>query len=124
MSTVQDPTGAIRAMAAAFPDVVKGTSCTQSAFKTRAGAFLYIGPGAKGKGHKAMLKLDRSHAQAARLAAEQPDRFEIGTGSWVVARFDAEQPLPKAIWSKWLRESYELTVSSGAAANKKAQAKK
>jgi len=100
--------------------VLKGTACTQSAFKTDKGAFLYVGPGAKGKGYKAMLKLDASREQVAQLAAEQPDRFELGSGQWIVARFTDEQPLPKYLWKKWLAESYALTSGAG----RKAQAKK
>jgi len=115
-----DPTEALRAMAAAFPEVVKGTACTQSSFKTKRGAFLYVGPGAKGVGFKAMFKLDRSRAQAEELASEHPDRFELGSGSWVAARFTAEKPLPKAIWSKRLKESYALTTGSAARSTKKA----
>ena len=116
-----DPTEAIRNAAAAFPDVLKGTACTQSAFKTKKGAFLYIGPGAKGQGFKAMFKLDRSRPQAAKLAAQHPDRFELGSGAWVAARFTAEAPLAKSIWSKWLKESHGLT--SGSSASTKAKAR-
>ena len=104
----KDPTEAMRRMAADFPAVVAGTSCSQDSFKTKRGAFLFIGPGPKGVGFKAMFKLERSRAQAEGLAAEQPERFELGTGQWVVARFSAEKPLPKTLWSKWLKESYAL----------------
>lgn len=114
-----DPTDAIRTMAAAFPDVLKGTSCTQSSFKTKQGAFLYIGPGAKGQGFKAMFKLDRSRSQAEKLASERPDRFELGSGQWVTARFTAEEPLPKSLWTKWLKESYASTSGSSATSKKK-----
>lgn len=55
-----DATEAIRMRAAEFPDVLKGTSCNQSSFKTASGSFLFIGPGAKGVGFKAMLKLGDS----------------------------------------------------------------
>ena len=59
-----------------FPAVAKGTSCTQSSFKAGKGTFLFIGPGPKGKGFKAMFRLKRSLPQANRLAAGDPDRFE------------------------------------------------
>ena len=129
-----DPTEPIRTLAAALPDVVSGTSCTQSAFKTKKGAFLYIGPGPKSQGFKAMFKLEASRAQAAELAAEDPEHFELGTGSWVVARFTAEKPLRASLWRKWLKESHALTTGTDAAktaarskpapARKKARAKK
>ncbi len=114
----QDPTDALRAMAASLPGVVKGTACTQSSFKTKQGAFLYVGPGPKGQGFKAMFKLERSRPQAEELAAKHPDRFELGTGKWVVARFTAEKPLPKALWSRWLNESHALTSAARAGAQK------
>lgn len=109
MARAKDPTDAIRRQAAAFPEVAKGTSCTQSSFKAGKGTFLFIGPGAKGKGFKAMFKLKASMPQALKLAAETPDRFEVGSTGWVTARFTAEEPLPKRIWGKWLAESYDLT---------------
>ena len=44
------------------------------------------------------------------LVDHQAERFELGTGQWVVARFTAEKPLPKTQWKKWLEESYALTA--------------
>ena len=106
----QDPTDPIRQMATEFPEVAKGTSCTQSSFKAGRGTFLFIGPGPKGKGYKAMFKLNRSMDDARALAAEQPARFEVGSTGWVTTRFTDDEPLPQSIWEPWLRESYEVTV--------------
>ena len=127
--TERDPTAPIRAMASEFPDVLTGTSCTQSAFKTKKGAFLYIGPGAKGLGFKAMFKLEASRSRAEALAASDPKRFELGTGSWVVARFTAEKPMPKSLWSRWLKESHALVAdakqpSSSSTSTKRPRARK
>ena len=108
MSSDADPTDALRTKAAAFPAVAPGTACNQSSFKTGKRAFLYIGPGKKGRGHKAMFKLDQSMPQAKELAASHPDRFEVGSTGWVTTRFTAEEPLPKTIWEPWLEESYEM----------------
>lgn len=113
MADVNDPTISIRKVAATFPNAVEGTSCNQTSFKVGKTAFLYIGPGAKGQGSKAMFKLNRSMAQAKKLAAKEPDRFEVGSTAWVTARFTAEKPLAKSIWEKWLRESYELCSDGG-----------
>lgn len=108
MASDADPTAAIRDRAAAFPSVAKGTSCNQSSFKVEKRAFLYIGPGAKGVGFKAMFKLDASIPQANELAEELPHRFEVGSTGWVTTRFTAEEPLPEDLWTAWLDESYAL----------------
>jgi len=117
MPRAQDPTLPIRKKAVTFPAVDEGASCNQSSFKSGKKAFLYIGPGAKGQGFKAMFKLKRSRAQAEKLAQGDPDRFEVGSTDWVTTRFTAEKPLAKRIWEKWLKESYEL--AAGAASGKK-----
>lgn len=122
MPRSQDPTEPIRKKAATFPAVDKGAACNQSSFKAGKTAFLYIGPGAKGQGFKAMFKLERSRAQAEKLAQKDPDRFEVGSTSWVTTRFTADKPLAKTIWEKWLEESYEL--AAGSASSKKKSAKK
>ena len=110
MPRAKDPTEPIRERAAAFPDVADGTSCNQNSFKVGKASFLFIGPGRKGVGYKAMFRLKKSLPQAKKLAAKDPDRFEVGKTGYVTARFTAEKPLPKSIWEKWLRESYELAV--------------
>ncbi len=106
MSPSKDPTKALRDAAAALPDVNEGTSCSQTAYKAGKKAFLYVGPGAKGVGFKAMFQLDASLNEAEALAESTPDRFEIGKNNWVTTRFSAEKPLPKKIWGRWLKESY------------------
>ncbi len=107
MPEMTDPTSALRKAATAFPDVVEGTSCNQTSYKAGKKAYLYIGPGPKGIGYKAMFKLESSLKDAENLARKEPKRFEIGVGNWVTTRFTAEEPLPKKLWSSWLRESYE-----------------
>ena len=114
MSTPSDPTEPIRNRAAAFPDVAAGTSCNQSSFKVGKRAFLYIGPGAKGKGFKAMFKLDDSMPKALELASSEPHRFEVGSTGWVTTRFTSEEPLPAELWETWLEESYGVAGGTGA----------
>ena len=114
MPSASDPTFLIRKKAVAFPGVSTGSSCNKSSFKAGRGAFLYIGPGAKGQGFKAMFKLRRSMAHVRKLAAKTPERFGVGSTGWVTTRFTAEEPLPRSIWEAWLEESYELTGASKA----------
>ena len=102
----RDPTDALKAAAAALPNVVEGTSCNQSSYKVGKKAFLYVGPGPKGVGYKAMFKLTASMALAEEMAKGNPGSIDIGKGNWVTARFSAEDPLPKRVWSAWLKESY------------------
>jgi len=106
MPAAKDPTRELKKAAAALPDVVAGTSCNQTSYKADKKAFLYIGPGRKGIGYKAMFKLDESLRDAQDMAQREPERFEIGTGNWVSTRFSDDEPLPKKIWSRWLKESY------------------
>ena len=123
MPAAKDPIAALKQAAAAFPGVVEGTSCSQSSYKAGKTAFLYVGPGAKGVGYKAMFKLDASHEDAKALAKQQPDRFELGSGTWVTARFSAEKPLPKTLWNRWLKESYAAASGGGAAKANRAKPK-
>jgi len=109
MSSSQDPTDAIRQKAQTFPEVTTGKSCSQSAYKVGKGTFLFIGPGPKGKGFKAMFKLEASMPEVLKLAEQDPKRFEVGSTGWVTARFTAEEPMPERIWEKWLSESYDVT---------------
>lgn len=111
MSGANDPTSALRKAAGALPDVVESMSCNQTSYKTGKKAFLYVGPGAKGVGYKAMFKLDASFQQAASLAKREPQRYELGVGNWVTTRFSAEAPLPTKLWRRWLEESHTAATS-------------
>ena len=110
----KDPTEDIRQRATEYPEVDRGTACTQSAFKTGGKAFLYIGE--QGGRYKAMFKLEGSRGEADELARTRPDDFQTGNTAWVTARFSADAPMPKRLWKKWLDESYAL--SAGAAAGR------
>ncbi len=105
---MKDPTLEICAKAMTFPEVEQGMSCNQSTFKATKTKFLFIGPGPKRQGYKAMFKLNKSIPQAQELAAKEPDRYQVGS-SYITVRFTAENPIPRNIWESWLSESYELS---------------
>ncbi len=110
MPKTTDPTLAIKQAAAAMPGAVVGTSCNQTSFKFGKKAFLYIGPGAKGIGYKAMFKLSTSIEDVRALAADEPGRYQVGSNGWVTTRFSAEKPLLKKFWSRWLKESAKVAA--------------
>lgn len=124
MPRSQNPADAIKKAASTLPDVVEGTSCNQTSYKAGKKAFLYVGPGAKGIGFKAMFKLDALLHEAQDLAKSDSDRFIPGVGNWVTTRFSAEQPLPKKLWSRWLKDAYAGVTKSGGARKKSGPRKK
>ncbi len=124
MPGAKDPTKALRKAAAALPNVIEGTSCNQTSYKAGKKAILYVGPGTKGVGYKAMFKLEASLAEAESLSKSEPERHEPGVGNWVTTRFSAEDPLPKKLWSSWLRESHTGATKSGGAKKNSARWKK
>ena len=118
----KDPTEAMRLKASQYPGVDKGTSCTQASFKAGGKAFLYCGP--QGGRYKAMFKLEKSKAEAIKLAEASPDDYQAGSTAWVTARFSADKPMPVRRWKKWLDESYALTQVPAKKGAKKRPAKK
>ena len=109
MAKEKDPTKALKEAAAALPEVVEGMSCNQTSFKVGKKAILYVGPGAKGVGYKAMFSLGELKEEAEKLAEKEPERFGVGTGNWVTCWFSVEKPLPKKIWGRWLKDAYGAT---------------
>jgi len=115
MEGQQDATADMKRAASELPDVVTGSSCNQTSFKAGKNAFLYVGPGRKGRGYKAMFNLNASMGEAKDLEKRDPERYEIGIGNWVTVRFSNEAPLSEDIWGRWLRESYALATKKGSA---------
>ena len=110
---MSDPTQIICDKALTYPNVETGMSCNQTFFKAKSAKakFLFIGPGAKGIGFKAMFKLDDSIPQAQELATKEPNRYQSpAKAGWVTVRFSAENPIPKTVWEKWLDESYKMSI--------------
>lgn len=117
-----DPSAPLRERASEYPDVDEGTACTQSSFKTGGRAFLFVGM--QGGRHKAMFKLRESLPGAEQLAARDPDRFQVGKGGWVTARFTSQAPLPKKVWRAWLDESHALMAGDSPKPPRKRPARK
>lgn len=111
MSEKLNPAKLIETKAASYPNVTTGQSCNQSSFKVGKGTFLFIGPGPKGVGFKAMFKLKESMPEARKLADVEPKKFEVGKTGWVTTRFSDEEPLAEEIWRKWLAESYSVNAA-------------
>ena len=103
-----DPTLPMREKACTYPDVDEGTACTQSSFKVKGKSFFFAGP--QGGRYKAMFKLDASRVEASELAQQSPDNYQIGSNVWVTTRFSAQDPMPEDIWTRWLDESYALSL--------------
>ncbi len=110
MPVAKEPITDLKKAASSLPGAVEGMSCNQASYKVKKKAFLYVGPGVKGVGYKAMFKLKASLFEANKLAISDPRRYEIGSGGWVTTRFTVEEPLPEIIWSRWLQESYSCVV--------------
>jgi hypothetical protein len=124
MGKLTDPTSVICKRAGALRGVVAGTACNQRTYKVGGRSFLFIGPGAKGHGYKAMFKLERSLGQARKLASKDRGRVQVGSTGWVTTRFTAEAPLSKAVWERWLKESYDLLSAADSAVGKSKVGKK
>ncbi|MEM7333923.1 MAG: MmcQ/YjbR family DNA-binding protein [Chloroflexota bacterium] len=103
-----DPTDPIKIQAGQYSGVDEGAACTQTSFKSGKKAFLYIGE--QGGRYKAMFKLKNSIDEADALSQKEPKNYEIGKHGWVTARFTAEDPMPQALWERWLDESYQLSL--------------
>ncbi len=106
-----DPTDPMRLRASQYPGVDEGTACTQSSFKAGKKSFLFVGM--QGGRYKAMFKLQESIPEASELAMKEPNDYQVGKFGWVTARFSADNPMPKALWERWLDESYNLCFAAG-----------
>jgi hypothetical protein len=91
----------------------KGTSLESTTFKVRKKAFLFLRAG------EARLKLTESEAEANKLAKSEPARYKVGSHGWVQLKFDVEEPLPRELIERWVKESYSAFASPASSAAKK-----
>jgi hypothetical protein len=97
----------LRPIAMSFPEAEEGVACKGTAiecttFKSRNKAFLFVGA------KEIRLKLQTSIAEAAMLAAKEPDRYQAGKIGWVTVRLHPGEALPIDILERWIDESYRL----------------
>jgi hypothetical protein len=97
----------LRKVALALPDVeevvaCKGTTVESASFRVRGKAFLFLRPAT------AMVKLDRSKDEAAKLSAREPTGCKVGSGGWATVSILPPQPASLAQWKRWIAESHAL----------------
>jgi len=107
-STESQPIQALRTFALRYPETEEGVACEGTAIesrtiKARNKAFLFMGAAG------IRLKLRESLAEAAKLAAKQPDRYKVGANGWVLVTL-GDQSSPHGLLEKWIDESYRLLV--------------
>ncbi len=108
---------ALRKVALRFPGTEEGVACEGTPIesrtvKARNKAFLFI------RVDHARLKLRESLPAATRLAAKEPEHFQVGAGGWVKATFSNDWAVPLDILERWIGESYRLVASPPAAVGK------
>lgn len=112
-------TETLRAIAQRLADVEEGVACKGTAlesihFTTRGKAFLFIGA------KEARLKLGESAAEAAQLAAQDPQHYRVGAHGWVTLSLAADPP--RGLLERWIGESHGLYAAAPAAAGKRKRA--
>lgn len=99
----------LRKFALRYPEAEEGIACKDtalecSAFKARKKTFFFLGH------TDAKVKLGASLGEAAKLAAKEPDRYQVGSSGWVSIKFGADAPPPLDVLERWIDESYRLLV--------------
>lgn len=97
---------ALRKFALRLPNTEEGVACEGTALESRtirAGnkAFLFLRP------RDARLKLAGSLKEAAAHAAKEPNRYVVGTGGWILVKFD-DATDPIGVFERWIAESHAL----------------
>jgi hypothetical protein len=100
----------LRPIAMALGDVEEGIACQgtpleSSTFKANKKAFLFVGARA------VRLKLAASLADAKKLAAQNPDTYDVGSGGWIKIAIADGQKAPVTILKKWIRESHDVLTA-------------
>lgn len=102
-----DPVQLLRSVALQYPEVHEGIACAGTALekrtiKARNKAFVFLGA------TDAMLKVGTSLPELTELAAQEPNRYKVGTHGWATVTFGDVETLPLDRLTRWLDESYRL----------------
>lgn len=98
---------ALRKFALTLADVEEGLACAgtsleKNALKVRKKTFVFLSE------VDVMLKLAESLPAATRLAAEEPERYQVGAHGWTTIKVGKGETLPSELIEGWIRESYSL----------------
>ena len=113
---------ALRTLALKYPDCEEGIACKGTAiecttFKVKGKAFLFVSRA------EIRLKLGDSIDEATKLAAKEPPRYVVGANGWTKITFNDDEPLPMAIVTRWIDESYRLMAPKASAPSPKSKRK-
>jgi hypothetical protein len=97
----------LQKLALRYPEAEEGIACAGTPMESKtvkvgSKAFLFLG-------EKDMrLKLGDSLAEATKLAAKAPDRYEVGMHGWVKLTFSNDESPSLDLRKRWVDESYRL----------------
>ena len=111
---------ALRRAALRHPDVEEGLACKGTVIESvtvevQGEAFLFLRP------EKGMLRLDRSHDEAATLAAKKPACHKVGSRGWITINPSSPKDLSMKVLSSWVAESYSLFAAKRAPSSAKSK---
>ena len=86
----------------------RGTPIESATFKVGGRAFLFL------KSGRVMVRLDRSLAEASKLAGKKPGAFKVGSGGWTTVTYEDPSHIPIKTLEKWIGESYRVLAGAGA----------
>jgi hypothetical protein len=111
---------ALRRAALRHPNIEEGLACKgtvieSATFEVQGKAFLFLRP------EKAMLRLDRSHGEAATLAAKKPACYKVGSGGWITISLSSPNDLSMKVLSSWVAKRYSLFAAKRAPSSVKSK---
>jgi hypothetical protein len=110
---------ALRKIAIRYPGAEEGIACKGTkvespTFMVGKRAFLFV------NSTVARLRLGESQKSAAKLAAKEPNRYNVGAGGWSKISYGENDVLPLDLLAKWVDESYRSMTEPAAKKVKKA----